>query len=66
MRVFVLARRFTLCKALKPTACVGLMNGPQFRATAIAEHGKDGRAGTNKVSDTLAPWVEFVDSRTYG
>lgn len=37
----------------KPITCVDLMDDPEFRATAMAEYGKDVRVATNKVSDAL-------------
>ena len=42
-----------LREAQKPITCVDLMDDPDFRATAIAEYGKDIRVTTNKVSDAL-------------
>ena len=39
-----------LREAQKPITCVDLMDDPDFRATAIAEYGKDIRVTTNKVS----------------
>lgn len=37
-----------LREAQKPITCVDLMDDPDFRATAIAEYGKDIRVTTNK------------------
>ena len=42
-----------LREAQKPITCVDLMDDPDFRATAIAEYGKDIRVTTNKVSNAL-------------
>ena len=42
-----------LREAQNPITCVDLMDDPDFRATAIAEYGKDIRVTTNKVSDAL-------------
>ena len=45
--------RNEIVEAQKPITCVDLMDDPDFRATAIAEYGKDIRVTTNKVSDAL-------------